>query len=664
MSKLMLPRVMIFVSLILFLSLSNTSKSFASYGDVLFFDDFGDNNDVGWTKIHDYGTNTIPLWNISAGKYGMSLNYPSSAGNSIAGNESWGNYSYEFDMSPLAGVDRNFIFRVSESSPGIYYLYEIHASGNYIYASKAAPSDPSKPLDFTGSSYFEIVNGKIYNWKVEVVDNNTKIYVKDSTLTTYTKLFDITDNNIPLLHGKIGLRIGTGATYPTRIYFDNIKVTDLTVEPTPTPTLVPTPTLEPTPTPTPTLTPTPSPTPFPYFSQIDQTWKKTPYDKINKTIGQVGCALTSLTMVLKSYGLDQVPWGDQLRDLNPATLNAWLNQQATGWTQNAGPNPSAITKLTKALNSSDSAKYIKLELSSVTKPSTTFIDETLAKPQPLIINHPWSASSTNVHFVVAHKQLAADIGKLYAINDPYDSGRTQFAMPPNSINYLWHFYPTNSDFSYLYLESDDRLYATLENSLHQKTGFLNASQTVNNIPNSLAMIDTPIADVETPDDNYIGTQLSTQIKYPATDTYKLRFSTDLTGWYSYSIAAFNVDSQDEKIDKRIFIDSRYPHNYSLKYNHDGQLPIASVQKVVSFDSLKALIRSSYDQKWIPQSKTRDQLLLSVDVIRFVAAYSHQKAKLLLRPLISLEKYLFSQGKIKEPGYSLILDETTLLLSQL
>ncbi|MCA0351451.1 MAG: C39 family peptidase [Chloroflexi bacterium] len=79
----------------------------------------------------------------------------------------------------------------------------------------------------------------------------------------------------------------------------------------------------PSPPPTPPPPPPPSPNPpwnVPFFWQADPAWKNNRIGACNNTIGNVGCALTSVAMVFQFYGADK----------NPGTLNSCLGDHACG----------------------------------------------------------------------------------------------------------------------------------------------------------------------------------------------------------------------------------------------------------------------------------------------------------------------------------------------
>ncbi len=99
------------------------------------------------------------------------------------------------------------------------------------------------------------------------------------------------------------------------------------------------------------------------LSQRDERWK----DEIlghtkDQTIGQIGCLLTSITMLLNYHGYYQFADGSQL---TPATLNNWLKNQPDGYINKNLLNIAAVTRLSNYLyeyyRSVHHVRYPKLE---------------------------------------------------------------------------------------------------------------------------------------------------------------------------------------------------------------------------------------------------------------------------------------------------------------
>jgi hypothetical protein len=310
------------------------------------------------------------------------------------------------------------------------------------------------------------------------------------------------------------LRIGTGGVAPTEIYFDNIVVTDLTPDPTITPN--------------PTPPPPPTPTPFPYFSQTDPQWAKQKLDSSKYTIGSSGCALTSAAMILKSFGLDIIPWGNTLVDLNPGTLNDWLNLDHHRWLPDAGFNPSAITALSLALNSSGSVivadttnpnPYTKLE-HSVLSPSPTYLNPVLTdKKHPLMFKTFSSASPSKVHFSVAYTATVSGSINTYSLNDPVNDSLVSLSIPPSQILRANYFYPTNSNFSYLYFTAYEPLHVMVSNPASQSSGVDKTGNIHEDIDQSNVSLENPLEDLNDPTNATGSSYWLTQIKYPQTGKY-------------------------------------------------------------------------------------------------------------------------------------------------
>ena len=218
------------------LSLVNPQRALAK---ILFSDDFETGNAIDWSP-------NSTLWKIEevngSKRYGANINTGSTIIETYAGDSTWDNYIYKVDMYAISGDDKNLIFRVIDSNK----KYGLHMRNDLISLEKYDPDYGISEVIYPAS----FVNNVLYRLKIIVNNNNIKVYSNDSLL------IDHTDTNFPITHGKIGLRVGTGANYPSSVWFDNVLVTTLD-EPEETPTPIPTET--PTQTPTPTLTPTPTP---------------------------------------------------------------------------------------------------------------------------------------------------------------------------------------------------------------------------------------------------------------------------------------------------------------------------------------------------------------------------------------------------------------------
>lgn len=560
-------------------------------------------------------------------------------------------YIYELDVTFMDNINlhRNIAFKYLNGSSW-YDLKIFNASSIEI----------QKVIN--GNFYFDLGTFSIpvtltanhtYNFKFEINDINIKIYINNQ------KVFDKNELS-PVLQGStFALQASTISGDPSNtVYFDNIKVTDLSDPPaTPTPTPTPTPTLTPTSTPTPT--PTPTTIPFPYFSQRDPQWSNDKYDHINKTIGQVGCALSSAAMVLKSYGLNKVPWGNELREMNPKNLNNWLNTLPEKYFRNGSLNWSTISSLSKALNSSDSAKFTKLEVEVIKNNILPKIDPILVNRHPIIVNQPASQSSSGSHFVAAYAKLNPMIPgtSLYAIADPWNQLRTQTQIPPEEIRAGYHYYPTDSDFSFLWLNADPNINITIADPENFISGF-DGDVIVENIARSNFSEETSLNEVDTANsiaENYW--QFSQ--KYPTKGYYHFTFRSEIPGWYRAESYAYNKNGDVSFVNLRFYLGLN-PVTYRLDYDPDGETQ--TLKRIVSFDSLKQLIVESFLKHWITNSNVKEHLYRFVDNAQKVYSKDPISGKNLVRVFTTQILNDYRQTKIVDPGYNLLLDEATELLS--
>jgi pimeloyl-ACP methyl ester carboxylesterase len=204
------------------------------FAETLFFDDFESGNANNWAPS---SSDWVVLPINESNRYGTVISAPSTTRESYAGDINWQNYIYEVDMLALEGDDKNLIFRVidNDTKYGLHMRRDLAVLEIY---------DPKRGYFEEFNYEASFVNDTLYHLKIVVNRENIKVYSNNNLL------FDYTDTGTNITHGKIGLRVTTGAAYPSSVWFDNILVRSLEEPiPTATPTLIPTPTPTPTPTP-------------------------------------------------------------------------------------------------------------------------------------------------------------------------------------------------------------------------------------------------------------------------------------------------------------------------------------------------------------------------------------------------------------------------------
>jgi hypothetical protein len=251
--KSILIRFLILCTIVVTVLFPKTAKA----QNVLFEDDFEPDSVSQWSVVSG-------IWikqNIQGSyRYGMVLNTGSTITESQAGDFNWKNYEFSFDMLPVSGTDRNVFFRINnqKSTCCSWYNYSvgygIHMYPNHIWLEKRTATNAYEPINKSIS----LNNNEVTHFRIRLINNHIQVFIYDEEVPT----IDYIDNDDPILIGRIAFSVGTGASFPTEVWFDNVNVVEIpSTEPTPTVTPIVTPTVEPTETPIPT--PTNSPTPFP-----------------------------------------------------------------------------------------------------------------------------------------------------------------------------------------------------------------------------------------------------------------------------------------------------------------------------------------------------------------------------------------------------------------
>lgn len=181
----------------------------------------------------------------------------------------------------------------------------------------------------------------------------------------------------------------------------------------------------------------PSQPPLPYFSQKDPAWKDLPYDSASvwaggetASIERWGCAITSVAMVLKEYGI-KMPNGEEA---NPDKLNTWLSAQPDGYIGNGLLNWLAISRLARDARENGQAETDLEFVKSYGSPS----DELTSGLYPII--------DEGGHFVTLYDQNVDS----YLLNDPNDATRS--SRPKSEwIKSVNTYTPSDTDLSYILL---------------------------------------------------------------------------------------------------------------------------------------------------------------------------------------------------------------------
>lgn len=192
----------------------NPPQTLAEEGETLFYDNFNEN---------------LSDWTIESGNWYISNGYlvGSKSGRSFegtikAGDSKWDNYRLELDVNGFQGIDQSIGFRYTQT--GNYGINLRYGNGTGYYSTpqikfwKNTTNYSGVPLQ---TQSVPLVNNKWYHIKVELLNENIKVWV-DNTL-----IFDFTDPGTTVKKGPILLNYSTGAVGIANMWFDNVKVTAL-----------------------------------------------------------------------------------------------------------------------------------------------------------------------------------------------------------------------------------------------------------------------------------------------------------------------------------------------------------------------------------------------------------------------------------------------------
>jgi len=365
-------------------------------------------------------------WKILEGELvGTAENFlsPTHPSYALAGDSDWENYSLYVKIKGNFRPDKQIIFRVDNS--GNYYVLNLvsayNGGGNEIilakkYTSNFTTSDVIFPLLYT-STYINS-SSEWYDVQINVknIANsvNIKIYINDIFI------FEASDNNNPILKGKIGFEVWPGEynqpSTPTINYFDDVLVTEYGYEAT-------------------------FDLPVENLKQYNSNWSSEIYNNALEwaqipTIERWGCALTSVTMVLRYYG----------HDVWPNTLNDWLKNQPDGYIRNGLTNWLAISRYTQEYANIDSSilKFRRYHADPIK------LEEELLQRRPPILELPG-------HFIVAKGKTNSD----FLINDPISETNLLSILENTKGAYasINSYIPTNTDLSYMMfvIDSDTQI---------------------------------------------------------------------------------------------------------------------------------------------------------------------------------------------------------------
>ena len=159
--------------------------------------------------------------------------------------------------------------------------------------------------------------------------------------------------------------------------------------------------------------------PVPAFAQDDPRWAQQPLGPTTDTLGEEGCTLTSVVMVLNYYGIET----------DPSRLNRFL-------TNHFGYSSEGFLSFGEICDFASQ----RIRLAYVGPPSYPLLDENLLARHPVIIQLPLPGGAK--HFVV----IAGKEGWNYLVRDP--------AADPHAAIFPLNRIASCMERQYLYLRRD------------------------------------------------------------------------------------------------------------------------------------------------------------------------------------------------------------------
>jgi len=400
-------------SLLLILLSPVLTYSPARAAEVLFTEDFSQGL-VKWQPVRDDGS----MWQIANGAAEAYVGRRSTVTELALKDEywhaDWKNLEYQLEFTPIQGADKNISFKFNN----LKNWYELHFVNNSCDLVRLKDGQ----IPFSHFAWITpLVNGQTYVIKVQTIDNRIIVFLNGQVI------IDTIDLSYNQNGGKISIKAGTGAAYPTRVRFDNIVVKSIDPENGKQLNVA-------------------------VQKQTDPAWKDEEYDHASRwspamtTMGRWGCAVASASMILNYHGINKLADGSAM---TPLSLNNWLKSQTDGFIdglKSGYVNWIAVTRLTREL----SEKYQTTKLETARKVGTELfkiVTEEIDQSKPSILEIAG-------HFLVG-SGYTADRVDLF-VKDPAFS-LNLFSQHQTQLKSVRTFQPSHTDLSYLLLSHDPSL---------------------------------------------------------------------------------------------------------------------------------------------------------------------------------------------------------------
>jgi len=314
------------------------------------------------------------------------------------------NFVFRFKLTPIQGVDHNFVWNFQDTEN----YYQAHFNGGAVWVSRFIDGEEMLSV---GKNFITSL-GQTYEIQLKQVGNRLTLVIDDQAIVAFD---DLTHNEQS--EGLVGFKLSPGAVIPVETKYEHIMAYDAAV------TLLPVSLLQ----------------------QNDEQWGEIEYDTASQwsdweapTISRWGCALTSLTMIMRYHGLTTMPDG---QPVDPATVNQWLLDEEDGYVGQGLVNWFAATRLIRQISerySVPGSQLPKLEFSYQGLPWLEVGKNELLTGRPLIAQVPG-------HFTVVNGY--DEHNNEFLISDPLYSYQ-YLSQHPATLS-LRLFRPSQTDLSAL-----------------------------------------------------------------------------------------------------------------------------------------------------------------------------------------------------------------------
>ncbi len=387
--------------------------------NLIFADDFA--NDLSrWDLVRGSWSD----WQVVAGWLQGSADVPFYISELTPKQEFWNSggdsLQYQFDFQVAAGQDYNWSFAFEDQNN----WYELHFYQDNLHLTKVQ----NGMQVFNRYAQYGLQPNQIYHARLNFLEGRIQVWINQELV------LDEYDYTYQPGFKKISVKTTAGASYPTKVRFDNIRVYSLAPQSS-------------------------KQLPVARFQQNDSVWASEEYDSGSDwskqpTIERWGCALSSMAMVFNYYDLDKLPDG---QPLNPSTLNQWLKSQSDGYIGGsvnwlAGARLSRL--ISERYSTADNVLPV-LEYQRLMSPEHSQLTESISYNRTVIVNTPG-------HFFVAEGYVFGEEGESELnITDPFYDYDQLSQHQDDTVISAGIYQPSQTDLSYFLLVYDLGLQADI-----------------------------------------------------------------------------------------------------------------------------------------------------------------------------------------------------------